>query len=165
MQRFFLLVWVLLGDWKTRRLALLTIFSGFPNNRHNSLWWTPGRQKALLCECRQPSLLNADLWWQQGEHRSKCVLLQAGGTLGEAPQSWACGGPRGEPCGCRRGSTGGTCCALAWGLPSSQGPLFSKACGDRCSTTLPLPHSGYSPTLSTFLQAWGARWCSVSRPS
>ena len=29
MQRFFLLVWVLLGDWKNRHLALLTIFSGF----------------------------------------------------------------------------------------------------------------------------------------
>lgn len=39
MQRFFLLVWVLLCGWKNQCLALLTIFSGFPNNRHNSLLW------------------------------------------------------------------------------------------------------------------------------
>lgn len=87
MQRFFLLVWVLLGDWKNRRLALSTIFSGFPNNRHNSLRWTPGRRKALLCERRQPSLLDADLLWrQQGEHRSKCVSLQAGDPRGGSPE-------------------------------------------------------------------------------
>lgn len=47
MRRFFLLVWVLLGDWKNQCLALLTIFSGFPNNSHNSLGWTPGLRKAL----------------------------------------------------------------------------------------------------------------------
>lgn len=47
------------------------------------------------------------------------------GTLGEAPQSWACGGPRGEPSGAH---VGGTCCTLAWGLLSSQGPLLSKTC-------------------------------------
>lgn len=107
MQRFFLLVWVLLGNWKNRRLALLTIFSGFPNNRHNSLRWTPGRRKALLCECRQLSLLDADLLWrQQGERRSKCISLWAGGTLGEAPQSWASGGPWGEPSGAHGGLHG-----------------------------------------------------------
>lgn len=107
MQRFFLLVCVLLGDWKNQRLALLTIFSGFPNNRHNSLWWTSGRQKALLCEGRQPSLLDADLLWQQqAEHRSKCSSLQAGGTLGEAPQSWACEGPWGEASGAHIGVHG-----------------------------------------------------------
>lgn len=46
MQRFFLLVWVLLGDWKNRCLAL-TVFTGFPNNSHNSLQWRPGWQKAV----------------------------------------------------------------------------------------------------------------------
>lgn len=148
MQRFFLLVWVLLGDWKNRRLALSTIFSGFPNNRHNSLRWTPGRRKTLPCECRQPSPLDADLLWRpQGEHRSKCISLRAGGPSGRLPRAGLAEDHGDSPRGHTWGSTGGTCCTLAWGLLSSQGPLLSQTC---CSVTLPLAHGGYSHTLSTF---------------
>lgn len=60
MQHFFLLVWVLLGDWKNLQLAPLTIFSGFPNNRHNSLPRMPDPQKAALSMC----------CWVPGNHRS-----------------------------------------------------------------------------------------------
>lgn len=59
MQHFFLLVWVLLGDWKNLQLAPLTIFSGFPNNRHNSLPRMPGPQKEALSMCCRTLLLCA----------------------------------------------------------------------------------------------------------
>lgn len=78
-------------------------------------------EAALAAGCRPPLAA-------AGRAPLQMRFVTGWGTLGEAPQSWACGGPRGEPRGHMWGSTGGTCCTLAWGLLSSQGPLLSKTC-------------------------------------
>lgn len=86
MQHFFLLVWVLLGDWKNLQLAPLTIFSGFPNNRHNSLPRMPGPQKAFPSMCYRTLLLGA------GKAPLRLLGDGLGGSLRQAPRRWARGG-------------------------------------------------------------------------
>ena len=91
----------------------------------------------MLCQGGQPSVLDADLQRPQGQHRSQHPSLWAEGTLGEAPQSWACGGPWGEPSGAHTGLHGWYLLHAGMGLAvltrsSSQQSLLGTSTA-RCS--------------------------------